>query len=253
MAIQAVILDWAGTTVDHGCQAPAGAFVALFREHGVEVPLSVARGPMGAHKREHLRALLAWAQGARLPDEDALYARLTALQVACLPDHAAPVPGCVEAIAALRARGVRIGSTTGYTAKMLAALAPAAAAQGYRPDVAVTADEVPAGRPAPYMALRAMERLGVWPVQVCVKVGDTPLDVDEGRNAGMWTVGVMLTGNVGGLTAAELARSTEAEREALRARARAELGGAHLLIDGVADLPAAVATLEERIRRGERP
>ena len=47
MTIKAVILDWAGTVVDHGSRAPMGAFVRAFAEFGVAISVADARGPMG--------------------------------------------------------------------------------------------------------------------------------------------------------------------------------------------------------------
>ena len=53
-AIKAVILDWAGVTVDYGSCAPAQAFVEVFRRYGVEITTAEARGPMGRAKRDHI-------------------------------------------------------------------------------------------------------------------------------------------------------------------------------------------------------
>ena len=55
--IQAVILDWAGTVVDHGSRAPMGAFVRAFAEFGVTISIDDARGPMGMAKRDHIKAV----------------------------------------------------------------------------------------------------------------------------------------------------------------------------------------------------
>src|SRR3712207_6338466 len=57
--LKAVVLDWAGTTVDHGSLAPMGAFVEAFGRFGVEVTVEEARGPMGMAKRPHVAAILA--------------------------------------------------------------------------------------------------------------------------------------------------------------------------------------------------
>ena len=61
LTIQLVVFDWAGTTIDFGCMAPAGAFVAAFAANGVDVTLAEARGPMGLHKKDHIRAMLCTA------------------------------------------------------------------------------------------------------------------------------------------------------------------------------------------------
>ena len=57
MKLQAAILDWAGTVVDHGSRAPMGAFVRAFAEFGVPISIADARGPMGMAKWDHIRAV----------------------------------------------------------------------------------------------------------------------------------------------------------------------------------------------------
>ncbi len=251
--IEAVIFDWAGTTVDHGCMAPVAAFREVFRRRGVEVSAEVARGPMGTHKRTHIERLCAvpevataWRARFGAPpsaaDVDAMFAEFVPLQLAVLRDHAEPVPGCVAAVAALRARGLRIGSTTGFMREMMDVLAPEAARRGFAPDVIVTADEVRRARPWPDMCLRNVMELGVSSVAACVKVDDTVAGIEEGLRAGMWTVGVVMTGNEVGSTEAELAAMRPDERSRLRAAgyARLSAAGAHAVVDGIRDLPGLI-------------
>lgn len=259
--IEAVIFDWAGTTVDHGCMAPIAAFLEVFRRRGVTVATAAARGPMGTHKRTHIETLCAlpevvqqWrALFGRAPaaaDVDAMFAEFIPLQLAVLPDHAEPIPGCLDAVAELRARGLRVGSTTGFTRAMMDVLAPEAARRGFAPDVIVTADEVRRARPWPDMCLRNVMELGVSAVDACVKVDDTIAGIEEGLRAGMWTVGVVMTGNELGRTEAELAAMGQAERSRLRAAgyARLRAAGAHAVIDGIAELPGVIAELDARSR-----
>ena len=85
----------------------------------------------------------------------------------------------------------------------MAILLPHAADQGYVPDCAVCPDDVGAGRPFPWMIYANAIRMKVWPLEALVKIGDTFSDMEEGLNAGMWTVGVSATGNEAGRTAAE--------------------------------------------------
>ena len=56
--IQAVVFDWAGTTVDFGSRAPILAFMALFKDNKVEITVEEARAPMGLEKRDHITAVL---------------------------------------------------------------------------------------------------------------------------------------------------------------------------------------------------
>ncbi|MEX2160127.1 MAG: phosphonoacetaldehyde hydrolase [Dehalococcoidia bacterium] len=264
--LRGVILDWAGTLADYGSCAPAGVFVTLFLRRRVPITIAQAREPMGIHKRDHVAAVLRMPEVAALwereygrasndGDVEAMYQELIPLQLDCLPRYAELIPGVLDAVRAFRARGLKIGTTTGYNREMLNVLLDAARAQGFEPDCAVSADEVPSGRPHPYMCFRCAIELEVYPLETCVKVGDTPPDIDEGRNAGMWTVAVAKTGNEMALTEQEVAALPAAElRERLdRAYARLRDAGAHYVVDGVADVPALLDEIEARLRRGEHP
>lgn len=265
-AVQAVIFDWAGTVVDYGSRAPAGAFVEVFRRHGVAISVAEARGPMGSEKRAHVAELLAspviagrfrtaHGHAPGEADVDAIYRDFIPLQIAVLEDYAELVPGTAETAAWLRGRGVKIAGNTGYNAEMSAVNERAAAAQGYAPDVCVAASDVRRGRPAPDMALKCALDLGVDAVRACVKVDDTVPGILEGLNAGMWTVGVTVSGNEVGLSHAEWEQLPEPEQARLRAAATKRLAqaGAHYVIDSVADLPAVIETIERRLAAGDRP
>jgi len=101
----------------------------------------------------------------------------------------------------------------------------------------------------------AMAALGVWPAASVVKIDDTPPGIGEARAAGCWAIGVALTGNIAGWSAEEIAAVPDAEKSAARARATRELtdAGAHLVIDSIADLPVALATVESRLASGQNP
>ena len=93
-----------------------------------------------------------------------------------------------------------------------------AADRGYVPDSRVCAAEVPAGRPEPWMCLKNAMNLGIYPMEAYVKVGDTIPDINEGLNAGMWTIGLAVTGNEMGLLEKEIAALDPDVRERKRAR-----------------------------------
>ncbi len=264
--LEAVIFDWAGTLVDFGSRAPLKAFVELFEEQGVAITLAEAREPMGTEKREHICRLLqqpriqqAWVEHhGQLPTSakiDALYQRLIPLQREQIGLHTKLIPGTVEMLAAVRARGLKVGTTTGYGRAMIDNLVSAAAAQGLVPDCIVAADEVPATRPAATAALANLVQLGVSAVQHCVKVDDTAPGISEGRNAGMWTVAVAISGNAVGLGETEWQQLSPETSTRLREQAYHSLEhtGAHYFIDSVADLPDVLADIERRLARGEKP
>ncbi|MEZ5729078.1 MAG: HAD-IA family hydrolase [Burkholderiaceae bacterium] len=160
-----------------------------------------------------------------------------------------------ETVAQLRARGLRIGSTTGYTRAIMAPVHELAESQGLAVDDIVCADDVPVGRPSPLMIYRAMISLAVWPAASVVKVDDTAAGIAEGLAAGCWTIGVVMTGNEVGLSADSLAAMAPAERDALRERGRDALlrAGAHRVVDSVAGLGPVIDELDARLGDGETP
>jgi len=264
--IEAVLLDWAGTTMDFGCVAPAVVFVEVFARQGVPITIEEARAPMGAHKRVHIQRITElesvrtrWqaAHGHTPDDADVsrMFAEFVPLQLQCLSDYSTLIPGTLETIAALRARGIRIGSTSGYTTEMMAINLRDAARQGYVPDATVCASDVPRGRPYPYMCLANLPRLDVSTVEACVKVDDTVPGIEEGLNAGMWTVGFAVSGNEVGLSLADWTALAEENRTRRRVRAEARMRqcGAHYVVDGIADLLPCIDDIQARIDRGERP
>jgi phosphonoacetaldehyde hydrolase len=264
--IRAVVFDWAGTTQDHGVFAPTSVFVDVFARRGIEVTEAEAREPMGLYKLDHIRAITAmpavaerWlaANGGPVTEDDvlAMFADFGPLQEAAIARHAQLVDGTLDVVAELRRRDIRIGSTTGYMRAAAAIAIEEAARQGYLPDAIACADEVPAGRPAPWMLLRVIEQLGVYPPAAVVKVGDTRVDIDEGRNAGAWSVGVTASGNYVARTAEALAAldATTRAAEVQRAEAILRTQGAHAVIDTVADLIPVIDAIEARLAEGARP
>jgi len=253
----AVIFDWAGTTVDFGSLAPVRALQKLFAGRGIEVTEQEARHDMGIHKKDHIRALLS-RKTAGQPSEtivEALFAEFIPMQTESLVDCSAVIPGVAETAQKLRARGIRIGSTTGYTRPMLEVLLARAAKEGYAPDCALCPDDAGAGRPWPWMCYLAAIEMRTYPMYTMVKIGDTISDIEEGLNAGMWTVGVARTGNMIGLTEQQLTGLTIAEQAARLSAGHRKLSaaGAHYTIDGVADFYPLLEQIEERLARGERP
>ena len=264
--LQAAILDWAGTVVDFGSFAPTQIFVEAFAEFDVQVSIEEARGPMGMGKWDHIRTLCNQPQIAeryravfdRLPtdaDVTALYERFMPLQIEKIALHSALIPGALEAIAALREQGLKIGSCSGYPAVVMAKVVELARANGYVADHVVATDEVPNGRPYPAQALANVIALGVSDVAACVKVDDTWPGILEGRSAGMWTVALTCSGNALGLTYEQFQALSPEQLADAHARISQTFEGArpHYLIDTIAELPAVIEQINARLARGETP
>lgn len=264
--LKAVVLDWAGTTVDHGCMAPVATFMEAFAGAGVPITVEEARAPMGMPKWQHIQAITRTAAVAarwqevhgRPPEDkdvDELYSRFLPLLVQTVGSYSQAIPGAIANIALLRERGLAIATTTGYPREVMDVVERVAKEQGYEPDITICAGETPAGRPGPFMALEALVRLSVSPVQAVVKIGDTEVDIEEGLSGGMWSVGVAVSGNEVGLSAAEWAAlpADEQRRRAGVATERLRAAGAHYVVDSIADIIPVIDTIEQRLAAGEKP
>lgn len=102
----------------------------------------------------------------------------------------------------LRKQGVKIALNTGYNRRTAESLLEKLNwREGRDFDLLVTADDVTKSRPAPDMIVYAMEKLGVADPRQVAKVGDTAIDIEEGKNAGCGlTVGI----TTGAQTAAQI-------------------------------------------------
>lgn len=185
-------LDLAGTTVDEGGTADRVLAETIADAVGRPVPDDLLELYQGGSTRAGVAGLLG-ALGApdEGPDVEKAYAEFEQRLAGAYRDAPpVPFPGVPEALAELRARGVKVAVQTGLTADLAE---PALAALGEL-DAVVTSDEVPSSRPAPYLVFRCMERTGVHDVHDVLVAGDTPHDLAAGTNAGAGHVVGVLSG-----------------------------------------------------------
>lgn len=264
--ISAVIFDWAGTILDFGCIAPVAAFREAFGEFGLEITEAETRLPMGAAKRDHIEQILAqptvqrrWVRqlgkSSTNADIDRIYEAFLRIDAENSARYSVLIPGALDAVTALRGRGIAIGSTTGYPRSIMDGLMPLAQAQGYSPDCCVTVSDVKHGRPWPDMLLANVLALNLPDVRACVTVDDSPSGVLSARAAGMWAVGISVSGNEVGLSLEGWNALDEVAQAALREAACRKLteAGAHYVIDSVADLIPVIEQLNARLLAGDRP
>lgn len=263
--LKAVVLDWAGTTVDFGSLAPARTLQLLFSRARITLAEPETRRDMGLPKKDHIRGILsiprvrdAWQQlHGRIPSEadvDELYQEFIPLQFSCLAEYSSLIPGVVEAVRRFRKRGLKIGSTTGYTRAMLDLLVEKTAKEGYSPDCSLSPEDVGAGRPHPFMTYENAVRLQVYPLAAIAKIGDTPADIHEGLNAGTWSIGIAGTGNMIGLSLKDFHALSAAERESRLAEARSALqsAGAHYVVDSLAEVHGVLDDIDARLKSASK-
>lgn len=265
--VEGVIFDWAGTTIDFGCFAPVNVFVQVFQDIGIEVNIDEARAPMGMLKKDHIRAMLKmtrieelwkekYGRGSQETDVEDLYSRFEPLLLSSLLEYTEPLPGVTETIQNLRNRGIKIGSTTGYTDSMMRIVTQGAKEKGYAPDFWITPDSTHSfGRPFPYMIFRNIEELKLSSTYTVIKVGDTKADIKEAINAGVWSVGVCVGSSQMGVSFEEFNRSSSLEKEALIKKTEQEFieFGADFTIGTIRDLPNLIELIDILIKEGKKP
>ncbi|HVU54413.1 MAG TPA: HAD-IA family hydrolase [Puia sp.] len=201
--IQLVVFDMAGTTVrDRG--NVADAFIAAFRAADVEIPVDEVKRVMGFRKIDAIRQLLdkfapAVPSGAAREELiNGIHDRFIQNMISFYrqdPDLC-PLPHAEELFSSLHNKGIKVALNTGFTRAITDAILGRLHwdnGAGYV-DSVICSDEVPQGRPSPDMINRLMERLHIPSADNVLKVGDTEVDVEEGRNAGCGIVVSVTTG-----------------------------------------------------------
>lgn len=190
---QLVVFDIAGTTVrDTGLVAKA--FIDAFNEFDLNIPIITVNQVMGFRKKDAIRMLL--------PSENEVLAEQiheafisNMVHVYQNDPELQPLPHAEAVFKQLRQQGIKVALNTGFTRHITNTILHRL--QWTTPgtiDMVVCSDEVPEGRPYPFMIKAIMQQLKVTDSKAVIKVGDTKVDVEEGRNAGCGLVVSVTTG-----------------------------------------------------------
>jgi phosphonoacetaldehyde hydrolase len=213
-------------------------------------------------KKDHVRELFKldtvqkqWiSEYGRIPlehDVDIIYEDLEPGLAKLVANYCEPIPGAIALINLLKEQGIKVGSTTGYVAGMMNTILPIVTSYGLVPDAVVNSSEVPAGRPAPWMIYKNCEKMNVFPLCQTVKIGDTVADIQEGKNAGMWTIGLTKSGNELGLSQDEVEKADPIwlAEKVVFAGEKLLNAGADYVAEGVWDCWHILEEIDSRIER----
>jgi phosphonatase-like hydrolase len=198
--IELVVFDIAGTTVrDNG--SVAKAFIEAFRDFGFEMPNEDVRKVMGFRKIEAIALLMGKLYPRQKDDEvliDRIHTRFIDKMISLYrnDDHLAPFAHTEQVFSALKQRGIRIALNTGFTRSIADTILHRLRWDDRSSliDKVICSDEVTHGRPYPDMIAVLIDELGITSPDRVLKVGDTEVDVEEGRNAGCGKVVGVTTG-----------------------------------------------------------
>lgn len=194
MAVQLVVFDMAGTTVDdtiNGVPLVAVAMQEGFKHHGLVVGIDEVNQIRGMEKKDAIRTLL---MNIQHPDKNNLIEPVFADFKKSLNSHLQfikkEIPGTSDVFRKLRSNGIKVAVGSGFPHSVVETIV-----QNLEwteiVDYVSSAEREGHGRPHPVMIHAAMKYCGVQDVRCVVKVGDTKADIQEGRNAGCWTVAVL--------------------------------------------------------------
>jgi phosphonatase-like hydrolase len=216
--IKLVVFDIAGTIIkDHG--EVVHAFASALRKNDVAFSEEELKRWKGASKREVIRHFVGRGGSGRDELVEKTFRSFCEELESAYDRELQPIPGAKETFAWCREQGILLATTTGFYREISDMILERL---DWRSLFAanISSSDVPLGRPAPYMIFRAMEASGVHNVKQVVNVGDTPLDLQAGSNAGV-------AGIVGALTGEHSRESLKRERHT------------HI-INSVAELPALI-------------
>ncbi len=198
--IKLIVFDIAGTTVKDNGEI-AIAFAEALKAFGYTVPVSKINPLMGYKKPEAIRKLVnEYETDKEKIKEDligSIHDRFLQLMIYHYRTAAAivPLPNVLEVFTYLKSKGIKIGLDTGFSHDITAVIMDRLGwLKDGLIDYTVSSDEVPAGRPQPYMIQRMMQQAGIADAQQVIKVGDTEVDVQEGLNAGCLYAVAITTG-----------------------------------------------------------
>ena len=262
--IKAVVVDWAGTIVDYGCMGPAAVFIKIFNTHNIQVSQKEARQFMGLAKKDHIRSMCKLDSIAsqwydlyqRFPTEEdieMLYDKTISMIKETIAEHSEPIPGTLETLTKIKSMGIKIGSCTGYVKEMMDILVPLARQKGFCPDTLVCSSDVPQGRPFPWMCYKNAILLETYPMEAMVKIGDTRADIEEGLNAGMWTIGITKTGNELGMTQEQVEGLALEDLQARLKKIKSKFKkyGAHYIVETISDCLPVIEIINQKLLHPE--
>lgn len=200
--IKCIVSDLAGTLGDSLCNAPKDALMDTFKNFDIQLTNEEVRQPTGRDKYSHIKAILAqetvikkWSdEHKRFPNEEdirTIFSKYQIHQVDLLAnnkEYTKLLPWTFQTLKYLKNQyKLKYGITTGYEARMTSQVLESFREQGFTPDCHFSSDEIEHPRPFIDGIMANLNSLGFSPYDT-IKLGDTPIDDEEGNNANCVTV-----------------------------------------------------------------
>lgn len=206
--VELIVFDIAGTTVKDNGEI-ANAFQSALKEYGYDVPVEKINPLMGYKKTEAIKRMLTEyeSEKGKITEEyiNNIHDRFSELMISYYSsaEEITPLPNVEEVFALLKEKQINIGLDTGFSKEITDIIIDRLGwLKDKKIDIVISSNQVKAGRPLPYMIEEMMNGLDVKDAKKVIKVGDTEVDVFEGKNAGcLYSIGI----TTGAFTREELA------------------------------------------------
>ena len=199
MQIKLAVFDIAGTTVvDRGNINIA--FREAFLTAGIHVSSEEVDTVMGYRKIEAIRMVIQ-KHAPDLNEDSRIISDIHDVFEDSMvsfyenDDLLIPMPQAEYIFQELQRRNIKVALNTGFTRRITdTILEKLGWIDSLLIDATICSDEVLEGRPYPYMIQHLMQELLIDSVEDVIKIGDTEVDIKEGRNAGCGIVIAVTTG-----------------------------------------------------------
>lgn len=195
--IKLLVFDLAGTTVDDSVEGVPLVAVAMretFEKHGYDIDVEIVNKYRGMEKREAIQCILndLHKQSNTTPtnDVEVIFKDFKYFLNKHLSSIKNEIPGTTDVFRKLKSAGMKIAVGSGFPHSVVEAIV-STLNWTELVDYLSSAEKAGHGRPHPAMIHSAMKFFGISDPRSVVKVGDTKIDVQEGKNAGCWTVSVL--------------------------------------------------------------
>lgn len=194
MPVKLAVFDMAGTTVEDD-NAVATAFRKAFELYGYTVSEKDVNPLMGYRKPVAIQMMLEKLNVATDNEMvDDIHREFEIEMIGHYENSSdvRPIPGAEEVLLRLKEKGIRIALNTGFSKKIANTIMNRLQwiEKGIADDY-IASDEVSQGRPHPFMIRELMRRTNISDPMQVAKIGDTSVDIEEGKNAGCnYVIGV---------------------------------------------------------------
>jgi len=267
--VKGVIFDLSGTIIDHGCFGHINPFIETFKSRHIIITENDIRKDTGLSLTHHITALCKtkkvkkpwlekYGKQITIDDINEIKSEIEEKMIANIDQHHNVINKVVKTLKVIRDLGIKVVLTTEYNLNIADLLFYKIKKAGGKADAFISLSDIPnidEARPYPWMCYRALLELKEYPLCSFVKVGDTFYDIQEGINAGMWTVGVAKTGNLLGMTEKTLKEKGQKkiEKRVNKIYHIMKTAGANYVVDSVHDIVWVIDEINNYLKKGSSP